>query len=259
MTLRDLLIERSFADEEQDKKHPIQKDVEAKLTKLVYDNIIKDKIRAFENKYHILDKTYDETVKMIPEGKYTKLVDDDFSVKMQKANYPEDGVDIGVYCSWDTEEPEDKDKYHTIKSGDTWRVFLRKNNWDADKEIYKKFINGDIPTLINSKVGAGRWDLYRGQAFWLGDKGFRLTDDYKIVDNTEEDYKNYHYYSAKQIAEWFWTHYGDKYPKSVTNIHKQAFTKFHDSNEFAAWIKSRPIAREKLSKLMEAVLGKRRW
>ena len=259
MTLREILNERSFADEEQDKKHPIQKDVEIKLTKLVYDNIIKDKIRVFENKYHILDKTYDEVAALIPEGKYAKLRDDDFSVEMQKVNYPEDGIEIGVHCSWETEEPEDKDRYHTIKPGDTWRVTLRKKNWDADKETYKKFINGDIPTLIKSKAGVGRWNLYKGQAFWLGDKGFRLTDDYKIVDNTEDDYKNYQNYSAKMIAEWFWTHYGPNYSKAVNNVHTQAFNKFNNSNEFAAWIDEKPSRREKLSGLMETVLGKRRW
>lgn len=258
MTLREILAERSFADEDNDKKHPIQKDVETKLTKLVYDNIINKKIHDFENKYHILDKTYDEAAALIPEGKYAKLRDNDFSVEMQKTNYPEDRIEINVHCSWDKEEPEDKDRYHSINEGDTWRVIIRKKNWDADKETYKKFINGDLLTLIKSKIGVGRWNLYRGQAFWIGNKGFRLTDDYKIVDNTEDDYKNYHNYSAKQIAEWFWTHYGERYSKLVNSVHQQALNKFSDSNAFAAWIDESPAKREKFSKLLETVLGRRR-
>lgn len=261
MTLREILNERSFDDEDRDKSHPIQGEVEKRLNKLVYDNIIKDKIHAFENKYHILDRTFDEAAALVPEGKYAKLsVDGDrFSAEMRKGKYPEDNLNISVHCSWETEEPEDKDNYHTIRPGDTWEVTLRKSNWENDKETYRKFINGDLPTLIKAKAGVGRWNLYKGQAFWLGNKGFRLTDDYRVVDNTEEDYKNYHEYSPKMIAEYIWTHHGERYPAAFNRIHIQAFEKFNNSNDFAAWIAEKPSRREKLSEIMERVLGKRRW
>ena len=254
MTLRDFLIERSFADERTDSNHPIQADVERKLTSLLYDIKMKPMLDAFENKYHLLDKSYEEA-KTLLGGKEEIGKFNEASLKNWK-----DDLSVEVYCSWDREEPEDKDRYHNISSGDSWKVTLRKNSWDADKKVYKKFLDGDIDTLIKSKVGAGRWNLYKGQTFWIGDKGFKLTDDYKIVDANSEDFKNYNEYSSKQIAEWFWTKniaYG-KYPSQITNICSKAKEKFDNSKEFEDWLNTHPDKKTRLNDIMTKFLGKRR-
>ena len=265
MTLKDFLAERSFADEAVDKKHPIQAEVEKKLNKLIYDLLIKDKIHAFEDKYHILDKTYEEAAALVPEGKYDRLRFND--VEMQKFTYKEEFLQISVHCSWEVEEEEDKDRYHNITPGDTWAVKLRKSSWEEDKKTYRKFLDGDINTIINAKVGVGRWDIYRGQTFWIGKHGFKLTNDYKIVDATDKDYQNYQEYSAKQIAEWFWKktmpgyqYYNKQIPEGILKISTDAKKKFDDSNDFAAWIEAHPEKKTRLNTIMShpSQMGKRR-
>lgn len=255
MTLREFLTERSFEDEMKDSKHPIQKNVEIKLTKLLYDNSMKDKLAKFENKYHILDKSYDDVVKLL-DGK--EFIGDKYGFDEAGLYLNRNGdADIVVYSSWNTDDVEDKDRYHTRTSGDSWKVTLRKDHWEEDKDRYRDFINGDVDTIIKSKVGVGRWNLYKGQTFWIGNKGFKLTDDYKIVDATEEDFKNYHEYSARQIADWLWRNTSP----ALTKIREDAMKKFDTSHEFADWIEKHPDKKTKLNEIMshKTQMGKRRY
>lgn len=255
MTLREFLTERSFEDEMKDSKHPIQKNIEEKFTKLLYDNIMKQKLTGFEDKYHILDKSYDDVVELL-KGK--EFLGDKYGFNEAELTLDRNGnANIKVYCSWNTDDVEDKDRYHTRNSGDAWEVTLRKDSWDKDKETYRKFLNGDIDTIIKSKVGVGRWNLYRGQTFWIGDKGFKLTDDYKIVDATDDDFKNYHEYSARQIADWLWRNTSP----ALAKIREDAMKKFDTSRELADWIEKHPDKKTKLNEIMshKTQMGKRRY
>lgn len=261
MTLRELLSERTFADERKDASHPIQVEVERKFTKIIYDTEMKEKLENFEKTCGILNKKFDE-IKKILQGKKVIVI---HGVDLSLDN--ENTLTVHIYCSWHREEPEDKDRYHTITSGDGWSVNLTRENFSADKEVYKKFINGDIDTLIKAKHGAGRWNLYRGQTFWFGKDfniGFKLTDDYKIVDATEEDSKNYKEYSGRMIADWLWTYdmpsqSGKNKDQSILTISKKAKEKFDTSARLAKWINDHPDKKTKFSALMEKSLGKRRW
>lgn len=264
-TLRDILSERSFMSEYEDAKHPIQSDIEKKLFEKLYEIDIKKAMAAFEAKYKVLDvESYDDLVKLY-QSKKPELGD----VKMDMFRKE---VRVSVSISWHV---RDMDADYITKTNNDNIVIKTTgdNDFQAFKKKYLEIMNGNVDTMIKNKLGAGKWPLYRGTIFFIGDNmdcGFKLTDDYKIVDCSADDIKDYKEWPTATIAKFVLGYYNKinenpnkKYSqeqKKVYELALRAKKKFENALEFKEYLDKTPEMKAKFSELISSpnLLGKHR-